>query len=162
MMSDRPENAQFSERLRQARQHAGFARPVEAAREHGWNENTYKSRENGLRGIPAFSEVRKYSRAFKVPFIWLLAGEGVAPWDRTGHHPVPDNHIVLDREHLTTALTIVLEGESLGHDHARIISSVAVDCLAEPPLASLDFDPVLSFRTRYEIQAPRASQVSRQ
>lgn len=66
----------LSERLEQARADAGFTSPRAAAREFGWKENTYKSRENGLRGTPDQDEVRKYARAFGVSFIWLLTGEG--------------------------------------------------------------------------------------
>lgn len=79
MKQARPEFAEFSERLRQAREHAGFAGVREAARNFGWNENTYKSRESALRGIPEYADVKKYARAFRVPWIWLLTGEGDGP-----------------------------------------------------------------------------------
>ena len=66
----------FPERLRQARSNAGFKSPREAAQRFGWNENTYKSREGGIRGIPDQEQVRRYARAFRVPFLWLLTGQG--------------------------------------------------------------------------------------
>lgn len=66
---------EFSARLKQARELAGYESPREAAKAFGWNENTYKSRENGLRGVPPQSVVQKYARAFKVDFLWLLTGE---------------------------------------------------------------------------------------
>ena len=68
----------FSERLQWARNRAGFKNPREAAERFEWNQHTYKSRENGLRGIPDQDEVRKYARAYGVSFIWLLTGEGSA------------------------------------------------------------------------------------
>lgn len=70
--------AEFSERLEEARRKAGFKSPREAAQAFGWNENTYKSREGGLRGMPSQDEVRRYAQAFGVPFIWLLTGDGAA------------------------------------------------------------------------------------
>lgn len=69
---------EFSERLAWARRKAGFSTPREAADAHDWNVNTYKSRENGLRGVPDQNEVRRYARAFGVSFVWLLTGEGAA------------------------------------------------------------------------------------
>ena len=79
MKPGRPEFADFAERLRQAREKAGFHGVREAAREFNWNENTYKSRENAIRGIPEYADVRKYARAFKVPFVWVPSGEGEGP-----------------------------------------------------------------------------------
>lgn len=76
--------SEFAERLASARRRAGFPSPREAAKEFGWNENTYKSRENGVRGIPDQSEVRTYARAFRVNFIWLLTGEGQVSPQRRG------------------------------------------------------------------------------
>jgi phage repressor protein C with HTH and peptisase S24 domain len=68
----------FSERLAWARQQARYDSPRKAAADFGWNENTYKSHENGMRGkeAPPQDTVRKYARAFRVDFLWLLTGEG--------------------------------------------------------------------------------------
>lgn len=66
------------ERLRQARLAAGYVGPVEAARRFGWNRETYKSHENGIRGIrPA--KAKLYGDAFKVGAGWILTGEGKGP-----------------------------------------------------------------------------------
>ena len=65
----------FSDRLAQSRRAAGFRSPREAAQSFGWNENTYKSREGGVRGMPDQDEVRRYAHAFDVDFIWLLTGD---------------------------------------------------------------------------------------
>lgn len=67
---------EIHERLEWARTNAGHSSPRAAAEAFGWNPNTYKSRELGFRGISDQSEVRKYARAFRVSFIWLLTGEG--------------------------------------------------------------------------------------
>lgn len=68
------ETQEFAARLADSRRKAGFKSPREAARAFGWNENTYKSRENGVRGIPSHDDVQAYARAFKVPYLWLLTG----------------------------------------------------------------------------------------
>lgn len=63
------------ERLRKARIEAGFENAVDAARAYGWNEATYRSHENGVRGLlrrPA----ERYAKAFRKPVEWLLLGKG--------------------------------------------------------------------------------------
>jgi hypothetical protein len=72
-------STEFHDRLAWSRRQAGFTGSREAARVFGWNENTYKSHETGIRAgtrPPEQSVVRKYARAFGVDFIWLLTGEG--------------------------------------------------------------------------------------
>ena len=64
---------EINERLREARVKAGYKSPIDAARAFGWNEHTYKSHENGIRGIRP-DAARKYARAFRVDVAWLLAG----------------------------------------------------------------------------------------
>jgi len=69
-----------ADRLRHARVAAGFATAAEAAIRFGWNPNTYKSHENGQRGVkPETSE--QYARAFRVSPAWLSFGSG----DETAH-----------------------------------------------------------------------------
>ena len=63
------------ERLQEARARAGFANATDAARAFGWNENTYRSHENGERGLkPSVAE--RYAAALKVSAGYLLTGEG--------------------------------------------------------------------------------------
>ena len=64
-----------SDRLQQARRNAGFQGPAEAAERFGWNKSTYKSHENGTRGLRSEPAAR-YARAFHVSRAWLLTGEG--------------------------------------------------------------------------------------
>jgi hypothetical protein len=65
------------ERLRWARQRAGFSDATAAARRFHWNENTYRSHENSTRAISK-KAAAKYAKAFKIPAGpgWLLYGEG--------------------------------------------------------------------------------------
>lgn len=58
-----------------ARERAKFADATLAARRHHWNENTYRSHENGNRPLSRAAAVR-YGKAFKVPAGWLLYNEG--------------------------------------------------------------------------------------
>ena len=63
-----------SDRLRQAREKAGFPKATDAARAYGWNEITYTSHENGARGLrPDVAE--KYAKALRTPVEWLLYGK---------------------------------------------------------------------------------------
>ena len=64
-----------SERLRHARESAGFTTAAEAARRFGWKEPTYHSHENSSRGFPKGKAVT-YAKAFKVDVEWLLTGRG--------------------------------------------------------------------------------------
>lgn len=64
-----------ADRLQWARRKRGYQRPADAAKAFGWNVNTYKSHENGLRGLRQTTAAR-YGRAFHVPAGWLLTGEG--------------------------------------------------------------------------------------
>lgn len=64
-----------AERLKQARELAGFAGPREAADALGMNRFTYTQHENGTRGFRRDSTI-KYSRRFKVSLEWLETGKG--------------------------------------------------------------------------------------
>lgn len=59
------------ERLRHARQAAGFKSASAAARQFGWNEAAYRHHENGTRGYNVEQAVI-YGDAFKVAPSWLL------------------------------------------------------------------------------------------
>ena len=61
------------ERLQYARHQAGFKQATDAARHFSWNENTYRSHENGSRGINTKS-AKKYAEKFKIRIEWLLYG----------------------------------------------------------------------------------------
>lgn len=67
-------------RLQQARENAGYETAADAARAFGWNENTYRSRENGQRGVPR-AWLITYAKTFKVSLAWLMTG---APDERSG------------------------------------------------------------------------------
>lgn len=63
------------ERLRQARENAGFATASEAARRFNWTDSTYRHHENGTREFRR-PTAEDYAKAFRVPVEWLLFGKG--------------------------------------------------------------------------------------
>lgn len=65
-------------RLRFAREKAGFTSIRAAALRYEWNENTYKSHEQGIRGSDGIKprHLQKYARAFGVDLTWLTYGTG--------------------------------------------------------------------------------------
>lgn len=58
-------------RLRQLRIRKGFATASDAAKAFGWNEHTYKSHENGVRGI-RMDAARKYATALGSTAAYIL------------------------------------------------------------------------------------------
>jgi hypothetical protein len=76
----------INQRLRAAREAAGFKSMADAAKAVGVPYPTYAGHENGGRGAFRRDEAGKYSRAFKVSLEWLLTGKG--PMRRTGLMPV--------------------------------------------------------------------------
>lgn len=62
------------ERLRWARQNAGYASASEFARAEGLGEATYRHHENGTRGLDV-EKARRYGAALGVSWYWLLTGE---------------------------------------------------------------------------------------
>jgi len=74
-----------SERLRWAREKAGYDTPTDAARALGIKEPTYLAHENGSRGFKAKAE--RYSRAFRVNLDWLVTGRGVP---KNSAHEAPE------------------------------------------------------------------------
>jgi SOS-response transcriptional repressor LexA len=67
-----------SQRLKQAREKAGFDSAQEAADAFGWKPAAYRHHENGTRGFGA-DVAKKYGRAFRVKPGWLLGWENVDP-----------------------------------------------------------------------------------
>jgi transcriptional regulator with XRE-family HTH domain len=64
-----------SDRLRQARERAGFKSAAAAARKLGMSPSTYASHENGQTEPPP-DDARRYGKLFKHSPAWILTGEG--------------------------------------------------------------------------------------
>ena len=63
----------LAERLRVARQKAGYESAADAVRAFGWTKTTYADHENGHRS-PKLSTLKRYATAFGVPWLWLQEG----------------------------------------------------------------------------------------
>jgi hypothetical protein len=68
-------DASRADRLRRARQAAGYVRAVDAVRAFGWKRSTYYGHENARRGI-ARDQIVIYAEAFRVTRDWLASGRG--------------------------------------------------------------------------------------
>jgi phage repressor protein C with HTH and peptisase S24 domain len=66
----------INERLRAAREAAGFKTKADAAKAVGVPYPTYAGHENGGRGAFKRDEAATYARVFKVNLEWLLTGRG--------------------------------------------------------------------------------------
>lgn len=66
--------ATMGERLKQAREAAGYTSAAMAAAAMGVSPSTYAQHENGLRGYPA-SRAERYGKFFRVAPEWLLYGK---------------------------------------------------------------------------------------
>lgn len=68
---------QKADRLKAAREKAGFESAADAARSFGWTESAYRHHENGTRRFGP-DAAKRYGRAFKVKPGWLLGLENVS------------------------------------------------------------------------------------
>jgi len=64
-----------AQRLKSARERAGYGDATAAARRFGWTIPTYLAHENGSRGF-GVERAQVYAEAFKANVMWLLTGEG--------------------------------------------------------------------------------------
>lgn len=65
------------QRLKLARERAGYDNVVDAAKAYGWKAPTYISHENGTRGLRT-DVAKRYAKAFKVTADWLIFGDAPA------------------------------------------------------------------------------------
>lgn len=101
------------ERLRAAREAAGYDSGSSAAKAFGWGESTYLGHENGSRGLRA-KVAQVYAHAFSVEPEWLLYGDDDAPvlirrirqrLSETGQNPFSAAlKAGLDRDHIRNIL----------------------------------------------------------
>jgi transcriptional regulator with XRE-family HTH domain len=91
-----------ADRLREAREVAGFTGATEVAENFGWNKNTYKSHENGIRGISA-KKARQYARGLRTTPEWILYERGPGPLNRVQKETIKDR-ILPDEETLELSI----------------------------------------------------------
>lgn len=108
----------MSERLKSAREAAGFLTAPEACQRFNWKQSTYFGHENGSRGItPKMAAV--YGRAFRVSPEWILFG-GASP---------PACQVAADPDDLVSVYNVEA---SAGHG-ALVDIEMVVDRLSFPP-----------------------------
>lgn len=69
---------EISERLKQARQDAGFSSASAAATNFGWTSSTYAAHENATRGMK-LGDIEKYATAFRVDPSYIAFGTSQPP-----------------------------------------------------------------------------------
>ena len=131
--------------MQYARRKAGFADATAAANAFGINENTYRSHENGARGLKA-GTAKRYAKVFHTSAAWLLTGEGDGPTDVT-------RSLTVDPADLRKIVSLLLRAQNTEQRLADELADTVVECLSEPPLAALDQDVVRSFQVRLELQS---------
>ena len=62
-----------AQRLREARELAGYESARQAANANGWGVSTYTAHENGQNGFSA-AKAAEYAKAFKTSAEWLMFG----------------------------------------------------------------------------------------
>lgn len=73
-----PAMSEAADRLRALRIKKGYSTATDAAKAFGWNEHTYKSHENGVRGIRP-DAARKYAAAYGSTAAYIMGVGGAAP-----------------------------------------------------------------------------------
>ncbi|WP_366654473.1 XRE family transcriptional regulator [Fodinicurvata sp. EGI_FJ10296] len=81
------------DRLQLARRKAGFRSANDAALAHGWTISTYRSHENGQRGMK-LDAAERYARAYRVSAAWLLTGEGAVTSNSNENKSSGDQEII--------------------------------------------------------------------
>lgn len=122
-----------NQRLKQAREAAGFAHAKDAAISMGIPVSTYLGHENGHRGFPA-SRAPQYARKFKVSAEWLLYGKGdVHAEDRFSLENVSAilAEVMQSRSRGWTAKDAGLLAEGLLYGHGLATSDPAIPATPE-------------------------------
>jgi len=134
------------QRLRFAREQAGFARASDAARAMGIGEPTYLGHENGSRGLSRAAA--RYARFFRVSLDWLIGGQGElglaggeagpAGGLRAGASPFPPRNAEVGGPARFGA-TIPAYGQAVGGKDGEFIlnGNRIIDILAPPSLAGV-------------------------
>lgn len=123
-----------AERLRWARERAGYADAADAIARLGLTGSTYYGHENGDR-TPRTPKLKEYAHIFNVPFVWLLEG-GTEPKELTNALPVSENASEpVERQIYASAPLLPVYGLATGGPtgHADFNGEV-VDRIARPPM----------------------------
>lgn len=122
-----------SSRLQLARERAGFATATDAARRFGWNENTYRSHENGNRDISR-KAASMYADSFKTSAGWILYAEGGEPQQSPAAPPPPPQRLDMSPVPQLSPQRIPVYGRAVGGDDGRFLfNGEIIDTVLTPP-----------------------------
>ncbi|MGA1800212.1 helix-turn-helix transcriptional regulator [Sphingomonas sp. 4RDLI-65] len=111
-----------SDRLRLARERAGFSSAADAARAHRWSEGAYRHHENGTRNYPT-KTAEDYARAYGVSASWLL---GLTDRDWRSHAREIQSQLYTDAE-----------AESVREFNEKVAKEFGIVVLDSTPLSEL-------------------------
>lgn len=119
-----------NDRLKLARENAGYDTASEAARRFGWAVPTYLAHENSARGLRP-KVAAKYAKAFNVSVAWLLYEEGEPNFKNARQRPIMSSKIEYDRANLLEVIEASFQClEEIDRDDARAFAEVVLE-LAE-------------------------------
>lgn len=123
-----------ADRLKYAREKAGYADAADAIARLGLTASTYYGHENGDR-VPRSAKLKEYAHIFNVPFVWLLEG-GAEPKELTNALAISENASEpVERQIYASAPLLPVYGLATGGPtgHADFNGEV-VDRIARPPM----------------------------
>ena len=106
----------LSERLKAAREQAGYTSASAAANRFGWTVSTYLAHENGTRGL-GLEEIEKYSKAFRTDKTVLAFGPNI---DRQTGRGIPHST-------LRQVLNFVFEHDGAKNSDANELADLIID-----------------------------------
>ena len=134
------------ERLRKAREDAGFTSAAKAAEALGLAASTYRAHENGQNDFD-FIEAQRYAKKFNVDSLWLFAGKAQSPelLDAQAHfranrrEPIvemPASNAVIGDRVTASGLRIPVYGQAVGGEDGQfeMNGNMLFDVLAPPSL----------------------------
>lgn len=117
--------------LRLARENAGYSSAADFASAHKITESTYRSHENGVRGLP-IAAAKRYAPLLGVSWQYLIDGEGELPQPSAAQHERVSEKVTLPSiniQHMNRDVPILgaaacgedglFELNGQVHDHAR-------------------------------------------
>ncbi|KZK82997.1 Helix-turn-helix domain protein [Pseudovibrio sp. Ad13] len=120
---------EIKDRLKAAREKAGFASAADAADALGIKTPTYTHHENGTRK-PKAEAIERYARFFGVSLTWLMFGKDLAPTEPEQARPTAKQHKIAS---LLTPFTVPVYGSISGRDEDYLeATGEALDQIGAP------------------------------
>jgi transcriptional regulator with XRE-family HTH domain len=133
---------ELHERLKQAREMAGYDTASAAARRFGFTIPAYLAHENGSRGVRQ-NVAKEYAKAFGVSHSWLLFEEGQPNFRGAGHRATLSQRIECDRELLQEAITAAFQCISdIDADESREFAQAVIETVERRQAAQTSARPM--------------------